>query len=542
MTPTIEAEKVAADIEQLEVLDKAKAQANGGSGDVQLIGEDGSIRRIPIPSSNPNDPLSFSKWRKLGILFACCWFSIFSLVLVGGLGPILSTFFALYGPEGGSTQEVVNLTTFPSLVMAFGAFLILPLTMAFGRRPVFLGCSILLLGSTIGAATSQSYNTHMACRILQGIAAGSTESVLPLIITDMSFLDERGFYFGIYWGMQNLINTVSLISTSYLVAATSWRYFYWVLAIFAGVGLILGFFLLVETRFQRKPTSMNGQVVHTDEWGVTHILSDAEARARFGEVQDVAENTVTERKTYLQQLKPFQGVALNSIRLGLGANLKMLQSCSSPAVVWAVLVASITLGIGIAMSVTYATILTKSFAWSYKSIGLVNIGVFPASICAMILTGIIGDKFNVYLAKRRGGVHHPEDTLLQLIFPFFSGVIGVVIYGVTAMYPQRMSSWGIIMGWTLFQFAFIVVLITTTHFGSEAYPKNPGPALVIVIGMKNVLSFGASFGIIPMVNMYSYLKAFMILLAFFVGLFLLGIPVYFLNPRWRAYIGRKQSE
>ncbi|KAF2227129.1 major facilitator superfamily domain-containing protein [Elsinoe ampelina] len=468
MTTSIEAEKVAADVEQLEVLDKAKAQANGGSGDVQLIGEDGNIRRIPIPSSDPNDPSSFSKWRNLGVLIACCWFSIFSLVLVGGLGPILSTFFALYGPEGRSTQEVVNLTTFPSLVMAVGAFLILPLTMAFGRRPVFSGCSILRLGFTIGAATSQSYNTHMACRILQETAAGSTESVLPLIITDMSFLDERGFYFGIYWGMQNLINTVFLISTSYL------------------------------TRFQRKPTSMNGQVVHTDEWGITHFLSDAEPEHDL--------------------------------------------SCSSPAVMWAVLVASITLGIGIAMSVTYATILTKLFVWSYKSIGLVNIGVFPASIFAMIWTGTIGDRFNVYLAKRRGGVHHPEDTLLQLIFPFFVGVIGVVIYGVTAMYPQRMSSWGIIMRWTLFQFAFVVVLITTTHFGSEAYPKNPGPALVIVIGMKNVLSFGASFGIIPMVNMYSYLKAFMILLAFFIGLFLLGIPVYILNPRWRAYIGRKQSE
>ncbi|KAF4549102.1 Hypothetical protein D9617_23g005170 [Elsinoe fawcettii] len=542
MASPVAQEKIAADIEQLEVLDKAQVQANGSSGDVQLIGEDGAIRRIPIPSSNPNDPLSFFKWKKLGILIACCWFSIFSLVLVGGLGPILSTFFALYGPEGKTTQEVVNLTTFPSLVMAFGAFLILPLTMAFGRRPVFLGCSLLLLGSTIGAATSQSYNTHMACRILQGIAAGSTESVLPLIITDMSFLDERGFYFGIYWGMQNLINTVFLISTSYLVAATSWRYFYWVLAIFAAVGLILGFFLLVETRFQRNPTSMNGQVVHTDEWGVTHILSDAEARARFGEVQNVTENDNVEKKSYAQQLNPFQGVAPNSLRLGLGANLKMIQSCSSPAVMWAVLVASITLGIGIAMSVTYATILTKLFGWSYKSVGLVNIGVFPASICAMVWTGYLGDKLNVHLAKRRGGVHQPEDTLLQLIVPFFIGVLGVVIYGVTASNPQRLSAWGIIMGWTLFQFAFIVVLITTTHFGSEAYPKNPGPALVIVIGLKNVLSFGASYGIIPMVNMYSYLKAFMILLAFFIGLFLLGIPVYFLNPKWRAYIGRKQAE
>lgn len=120
MTTPVQQEKVDAEVEQLEVLEKAKAQANGGNGDVMLIGEDGHVRRIPIPSSDPNDPLSFSKWRKLGILISCCWFSIFSLVLVGGLGPILAAFFALYGPEGKSTQAVVNLTTFPSLVMAFG--------------------------------------------------------------------------------------------------------------------------------------------------------------------------------------------------------------------------------------------------------------------------------------------------------------------------------------------------------------------------------------------------------------------------------------
>lgn len=45
-------------------------------------------------------------------------------------------------------------------------------------------------------------------------------------------------------------------------------------------------------------------------------------------------------------------------------------------------------------------------------------------------------------------------------------------------------------GWTLQQFGFVVCLITTTHFAAEAYPSNPGPALVLVVGMKNIVSFG----------------------------------------------------
>jgi hypothetical protein len=66
------------------------------------------------------------------------------------------------------------------------------------------------------------------------------------------------------------------------------------------------------------------------------------------------------------------------------------------------------------------------------------------------------------------------------------------------------------LGWTIFEFGFIVVLVTTTHFASEALPDSPGPALAIVIGAKNVVSFGASFGIIPMVHQYNYMVAFMI--------------------------------
>lgn len=121
MTSTPQDEKVKMGTEQLELSGKGGQMAEQHSaGDIQLITTSGAIRRVPIPSNDPNDPLNFSKWRKLGVLICCCWFSIFSLVLVGGLGPILGSFFAVYAPQGKTVQEIVNLTTYPSLVMAFG--------------------------------------------------------------------------------------------------------------------------------------------------------------------------------------------------------------------------------------------------------------------------------------------------------------------------------------------------------------------------------------------------------------------------------------
>lgn len=109
------------DVEHLEAAyDKPSSAPAPTDGDVKLVDADGNVRRIPVPSSDPNDPLNMNKWRKAGIVVTCCWFSIFSLVLVGGAGPILGFWMQEYTPQGKSTQDVVNLTTYPSLVMALG--------------------------------------------------------------------------------------------------------------------------------------------------------------------------------------------------------------------------------------------------------------------------------------------------------------------------------------------------------------------------------------------------------------------------------------
>ncbi|KAL1583958.1 hypothetical protein WHR41_07439 [Cladosporium halotolerans] len=519
------------DVEHLEAAyDKPSSAPAPTDGDVKLVDADGNVRRIPVPSSDPNDPLNMNKWRKAGIVVTCCWFSIFSLVLVGGAGPILEFWMQEYTPQGMSTQDVVNLTTYPSLVMALGAFVILPLSVVFGRRPVLLACTLLLLGSTIGAAVCQSYDTHMACRILQGIAAGATESVLPLVITDISFIDERGLLFGFYWGAQSCVNAVFTITVSYLAQNLGWRWFYWLMTILNGLGCMMVFFCLPETRYTRSSMSIGGQMYYTDEFGVTLVISEEEARAN-GITEAPAVTSPESKRTYVQSLNPVSTVAPNGFMLAISVVWKILSSLSSPAVVWAILATSITLGVGISMSLTYGLILTGGYSWPQGSVGLINCGILPIALIAMFWSGWLGDKTNVWLAKRRNGTHIPEDSLVILIVPTIVCMIGIIIYALAADKPESYSVWAIIMGWTLQQFGFVVSIITSTHFASEAYPSNPGPALVLVVGMKNIVSFGATYGILPMVHTWNYLTAYMLLFGVFTGIYVLGIPIYFFNPK-----------
>jgi hypothetical protein len=50
-----------------------------------------------------------------------------------------------------------------------------------------------------------------------------------------------------------------------------------------------------------------------------------------------------------------------------------------------------------------------------------------------------------------------------------------------------------------------------------------------VVGTKNIIAFGVSYGLTPMVAKYSYPVAMGILAGVTGGIFLLGIPVYFFN-------------
>lgn len=113
----------------------------------------------------------------------------------------------------------------------------------------------------------------------------------------------------------------------------------------SGFGSIIVFFLLPETRYRRSPLSLNGQVLHTDDFGVTEIMTDVEARRRFGVVVDPSEVTATPvKKSYLATLNPVSPIAPNATRTALSALGKMIASLSSPSILWTVLANSISVG------------------------------------------------------------------------------------------------------------------------------------------------------------------------------------------------------
>ena len=68
-----------------------------------------------------------------------------------------------------------------------------------------------------------------------------------------------------------------------------------------------------------------------------------------------------------------------------------------------------------------------------------------------------------------------------------------------------------------------------------------GPALVVVVGTKNIISFGVTYGLTPMVTKHGYEWACGVLAGIMAGIMLLGVPVYFWNPKWRKYVAGREA-
>lgn len=211
------------------------------------------------------------------------------------------------------------------------------------------------------------------------------------MLTDISFLHQRSRIFGFYWATQNIFSSALALASSY-EATISWRWFYWVYVFAISIGVVLVIFGAFETRYIRAPTAIDGQVIVTDEFGVTRIYSDEEAREHLAEIERVAAESEAHtvqpaKKSYLQMLRPYSPIARNPLRTVLTSYVHMIGALSSPGIVFAVLLSSIVLGTAIAISLTYNTVLQQNYGWPAKNIGLINIGGIVGGFFGMAYAG-----------------------------------------------------------------------------------------------------------------------------------------------------------
>ncbi|KAL4746874.1 hypothetical protein BDW72DRAFT_210095 [Aspergillus terricola var. indicus] len=365
---------------------------------------------VPTPTSNsssPNDPLNWPSWRRSALLYAVG----FNSFLAAALAPILATGFPSISSSFDVDLQKVSFTIgIYMLGLGFGALIGSPTATLFGRRPVYVSGSALLVASSAWAAASPSYASLILARFVQGLAAAPGEFLVSVSISEIYTPQERGFRLGIYMLLLAGGKSLSPLIGAGAIQRLGWRWVLWILTIASGACFSCLFLFASETYWARdyKEDTITPQTpgeLYTENLRISPPL-------RFSHTLGIWTGRLSSANWFSLALRP-------------------LALLKSPTLLWSATVYALSLG--------WLAVLAETIAHLFQSVGgygftPIQTGLLYLSpLIGTILGSIVGGKVSDILARvnayRNSGVYEPESRLLMMIPAVLASTLGLAGYG-----------------------------------------------------------------------------------------------------------------
>jgi|SRR5690242_15627736 len=220
---------------------------NNLPGDDSLL-KHGDIVLVPQPSESPNDPLRWSKPRKI-------WHSILVLYIVGLTAATSNN--AGSGSDGVNEEYGISYDVFNTgagvLFIAIGYWTLLssPLVHLYGRRLGYLISMLVNIGGLIWYGRITNVAGVVWSQLFVGAAESVGEATVQLSLLDIWFEHQTGSVLGIYTFATAIGTYLGPLIGAHLADGLGWRWIGYAGAIICGVSLIVIFFGLEETEFNR---------------------------------------------------------------------------------------------------------------------------------------------------------------------------------------------------------------------------------------------------------------------------------------------------
>ncbi|CAM1509797.1 Fc.00g001320.m01.CDS01 [Cosmosporella sp. VM-42] len=460
---------------------------------------------IPRPTNDPNDPLTWTSWRKHRALASISFFVLLSnyslSAMTPGLGGVIEE-FKITATESG------YLVSFQILTLGLGNLFWIPLSLKYGKRPVAVVSSALFFVTCIWAAEAKSYGSLLAARLVTGWAGSASEAMGPAVVADLYFLHERATKNGFYSFMIGGGSALGGIFGGLVVNANSdWRWIFWMCSILNGTCFLMITLFYEETNFARPPDSDTG--------------SDTEVQSEI----------VTSKYNFIQSLSLFRWHDREtSLWLYFYRPLQLL---AYPVVLYVALCYGVVLGWVVFQLTANSTYFPVLYNFSPLGVGNLYIANLVGAVCGCIYGGPFCDWFIVVMTKRRGGYFKPEYRLYLMIVPLLFGPVGLLMWGIGL---QERLSWAVPAVGSGISYA---VLCAVPNIGMtyvvDAHRAVAGEAMTSLTAFKNTMAFGLSFAVYPwlMKDGLSKVSGYQTLIE---GLFfLLTIPMLIFGERLRAW-------
>lgn len=444
---------------------------------------------IPQPSDDPADPLNWTPFWKAATIFSATLVS-FSLNLGPlALAPMFENYVELYDR---SLVDVVQFTGVAILVLGFSNFLWVPMATCFGRRPVAILSTLLCAFSSVWRARATSYNSFLGASVLNGVAAGPCETLMPQVITDLIFLHDRGKYQTLYFALYFMSLMVGPVISGAMALRTGVEGFWWFNTALLFFSFVFCVFFFPETRYDRhvgsggkkqqvaaaaadadQRSSASGEKPVTAEYDTPVTPVVRKPLAPVVTHRDPALGKGRPRRKQFMLFQPYAGGLLRELWVPFYLFLFPIVNFAGFVVSWS---ASGFLVVNLSQAQVFAA---PPYNFTSETIGLFNLAVLVGGFIGLVSCGPFSDWVAARLTVRNNGVREPEMRLVTMIPYIIIMIIGSVV---TAVGYDRHWPWQVIVivGYTCLGIQVAALPSIASTYAIDSYKPVTGSLFVTI--------------------------------------------------------------
>lgn len=422
----------------------------------------GGIVLIPTPSDDPDDPLNWSPRRKA--LASFCW--VLYTITNGIAGSNLSSVLVPFSEASGLSPSILNAGTGYLFLLAGWSLLFWqPVALQYGKRPVYLVSLLGLTGMSLWAPFIRSPGLWYARSILTGFFAAPVEALPELSVTHLYFTHQRGTYMALYAFALVGSNFFSPFICGFINAGQGYPWvFYWP-AIFCFAAALVLLVAMEETNFSRPPNSSRSP----------------------------SPPTPPSRRFPLRLLTPSPHTTL------LATLATHLTFFTFPLALYAGFAYGTTLIWFSVLNATASSLLSAPpYFFPSTSVALAYLAPLLGSLAALALTAFLSDRLALRLARTRAGLFEPEHRLRLLALPTALIPAALLLWGVGA--AQGLPWPALVVAMALLGFNNATGAAVAVAYAVDCYREAAAEALVVVVAVRNTMSFAIGYGINPWIE------------------------------------------
>ncbi|KAM0547274.1 hypothetical protein ACHAPJ_010409 [Fusarium lateritium] len=500
-------------------------------GTVQLVDTQGilnvkhgqnhqDIVLIPQPSDHPDDPLRWTQPRKTqNIICAMAW-CFFAAAMISGLSP---AYVMIEESTGISVADLSTGNGLMYLFLGYGTLITQCLALNYGRRPTLLFSILATTFVTLWSAYVKTRGEFFANRIILGAVSSPMETLIEVIIGDVFFVHDRGFYMGMYCWTLWCGAFLAPVASGYVAESLGWRWIQYVLTFIGAAVTVITFFLFEETMCYRPHV-----------FAAPTITGELEAKGNDAEALELGIPVASEKQDRAQQTLPSkdakseQSVSVTFSTKSYAEKLKLwgfrhpeqpntfkffflpFQLLRYPGMLFAGLLVGGILSWYNVVGGSLALILSSEpYHFSTNAIGLTYLACVVGVTIGCYLSGWMSDVMVLRLARRNNGVMEPEQRLWMCLIAMVAHPAGCLLFGVGASFQIHWV--GIVFGLGLISVTLPIGSSLAFTYILDSYKEVAGEGLVSAILVRNLMGFAFSYAVVPMINGLGLRYAFVLI-------------------------------